>query len=106
MYPGKAPILSPSIPPKILPNAPKIIKTIKTEVANSRGNPASVNKGTKCIIGTDIHTQQKITAKLIQATTSFSESGKSVVSETSSVRAFILQGDSLINRDTGKAIMI
>ena len=57
-------------------------------------------------MGTDIQTQQKITAKLIQATTSFSDSGKSLDSDSSSVRAVILHGDSFINSDTGKAIMI
>ena len=93
------------MPPKILPNAPQIIKSINTNVENSNEKPLSVNKGTKCIIGTDMHTQQKITAKLIQATTAFSDRGKSLSSVSSSCLASYLQGDSLIRRAMGKDII-
>ena len=54
-------------------------------------------------MGIDIQTQQKITAKLIQATTSFSESGKLVSPASSSDLALILQGDSLIKKEIGTA---
>ena len=68
------------MPPKIRPNATQNINSINADVANSIEKPLSVSNGTKCIIGIDIHTQQKITAKLIHATTSFSDRGKSVSS--------------------------
>ena len=45
-----------------------------------------------CIIGTDMQTQQKITAKLIHATTAFSERGKFLSSLIASERASTLQG--------------
>ena len=82
------------------------MSNINTEVANSREKSLSVSKGTKCIMGIDIQTQQKITAKLIQATTSFSESGKLVSPASSSDLALILQGDSLIKKEIGTAIKI
>ena len=78
------------MPPKIRPNAPQNIKSINTDVANSNEKPLSVSNGTRCIIGIDIHTQQKITAQLIHATTSFSERAKSVSSSAVSVLALIL----------------
>jgi MFS family permease len=74
--------------------------------ANSKEKFASVSKGTRWTIGTDIQIQQKITARLIQATTSFSEIGKSLTSGSSSVRALSLQGDSFISREIGSAITI
>ena len=61
---------------------------------NSNEKPLSVNSGTRCIIGTDMHTQQKITAKLIHTTTAFSDKGKSLSSISASCLAPSLQGDS------------
>jgi hypothetical protein len=57
-------------------------------------------------MGIDMQTQQKMTAKLIQATTSFSESGKFVSPASSSDLALILQGDYLIKKEIGTAIKI
>ena len=94
------------MPPNILPNAPQIIKSINTNVENSKLKPLSVSNGTKCIIGTDMQTQQKMTAKLIHATTAFSVRGKFLSSLIASERASTLQGDSLINSEIGKEIEI
>jgi hypothetical protein len=48
--------------------------------------------------------QQKITATLIQVTTSFSEIGKSLTSDSASVLALSLHGDSFIKKHIGIAI--
>ena len=64
----------------------------------------SVNSGTKCIMGTAMHIQQKITATLIHVTTSFSEMGKLLGSDSVKLRTLSLQGDSFIRRAIGKAI--
>ena len=51
-----------------------------------------------------MHIQQKITATLIHVTTSFSEMGKLLGSDSVKLRALSLQGDSFIRRAIGKAI--
>ena len=76
MYVGKAPIMSPNLPLKILPKIPKNIRTIKTCDANLGENPASVNNGIRWTIGTAMQLQQKITAMLIHIITSLSLKGK------------------------------
>ena len=73
-------------------------------MANSNEKLESVNNGTKCIMGTAMHTQQNMTAKLIHKTTSFSEIGKVLGSGSTLVLALSLHGDSLISRAIGNAI--
>jgi len=96
--------MSPNFPPNILPKAPQNIRTIKTLVANSIVNSASVNSGTKWTIGTDMQMQQNITAEQSQVMASFSDKGKSLGSSSTEVLACSRQGDSLMNSAAGMAI--